>query len=393
MVLSRRMKRYDLILAGGGVAGLSLAYHLVHSPLHDRSVLIVDQDAKDRDDRTLGFWTDRPTPYDDIVYRSWNRLCFAGREPRVVDLGNWRYKVIRGIDFYRFVRQELSAYSNVEFLRGTVEWIQDPSGDGRAIVSVDGQTYAGKWVFDSRFRLSQLQPDPARYHALQMPFEGWVIETPEGAFDPQVATPFDFRTPQGGQMRFFYVLPYSQHRALVEYVVASRGGTDERHLYDQALETYIETILGIQTYSVVEKEDGIIPITDQPYPRRIGRRTVAIGTLGGRVRPCSGYAFTRIQRDSAAIVRSLRQVGHPFDVPPDSRRYRLYDSLLLQVMYRRGEQVKPILAAMVKNNPMGRVFRFLDERATLWEDVVLMASVPPWPFLQALFRLKVLGKV
>jgi lycopene beta-cyclase len=68
---------YDFIIAGGGAAGLSLAYHLMRSPLRDRSILIVDKDAKDHNDRTFCFWTDRPSLFDDLVYRSWSQLRFV----------------------------------------------------------------------------------------------------------------------------------------------------------------------------------------------------------------------------------------------------------------------------------------------------------------------------
>jgi lycopene beta-cyclase len=44
------MKPYDVIIAGGGAAGLSLAYHLVRSPLRDCSILIVEKEAKDQND-------------------------------------------------------------------------------------------------------------------------------------------------------------------------------------------------------------------------------------------------------------------------------------------------------------------------------------------------------
>jgi len=379
------MQAYDFIFAGGGVAGLSLAYLLARSPLRDRSMLIVDRDTKDQDDRTLGFWTDRPTPFDDVVCRSWSQLQFVCENTLVVDLGTWRYKVIRGIDFYRYVRQELSAYPNIEYLQGTVGRIED--GQEQAIVPVDAQTYAARWVFDSRFDPTKLVPKPRRYHTLQWHFRGWVIETPEAVFDPQIATPFDFWAPLKGGMQFYYVLPFSEHRALVEYVLLSPGE------YDRALRAYLETILGIQDYTILSTEEDTLPMTDRPFPRKAGRRIIAIGILGGRIKPSSGYAFTRIQQDSASIVRSLLQNGHPFDVPPDPRRYQFYDSLLLQVMYRHGEQIKPIFDALIANNPIDRVFRFLDERASLWEDLSLMASVPSWPFLRALFRLAVLRRV
>jgi lycopene beta-cyclase len=114
---------------------------------------------------------------------------------------------------------------------------------------------------------------------------------------------------------------------------------------------------------------------------------------GGRVKPSSGYAFERIQQDSAAIVRSLLQVGHPFGIPPDSRFFGLCDSLMLQVMFRHGERLKPIFTAMFQKNSIRRIFRFLDGRTFPLESLALMASMPRRLFLAAWFRVKVLGKI
>jgi len=136
------MTHYDFILAGGGAAGLSLAYHLAHSPLRDRSVLIIDQDTKDRNDRTWCFWTDRPTPFEGIVHRCWSRLRFLTKDLDLTfDLGAYRYQMVRGIDFYRFVRQDTAAWAQVDMVQGAVERIEDgPSG---ATMAVDGSTYTG----------------------------------------------------------------------------------------------------------------------------------------------------------------------------------------------------------------------------------------------------------
>jgi hypothetical protein len=61
---------------------------------------------------------------------------------------------------------------------------------------------------------------------------------------------------------------------------------------------------------------------------------------------------------------------------------------MLHVMQQHGGQMKSIFTAMFRNNPVRRIFRFLDETALLPEKLTMMVSLPPWPFLQALFRLK-----
>ncbi len=374
-------KTYDFIFAGGGLAGLSLAYHLTQTPLRDASILIVDRDDKARNDRTWCFWTKQSTPFDPIVAREWTCFSFVGdRFQKEIALGDYRYKLIRGIDLYRMVHQELSALPNVEFVRGTVQQVED--GAGTAQVCVGEERYAGRWVFDSRFDPRAFQPDPARYYDLRQHFKGWEIETGKPALNPDVPTLLDFRTPQNHAMRFFYVLPFSERRALVEYVTMGRDD------YDAALTAYIENTLKIRDYRIVAKEGGISPMTDYVFPRRAGERIMNIGIRGGRIKPSTGYAFMRIQQDSQAIVRSLLTRGHPFDVPPDSRRYRLYDRLMLEIMQAHGDQIKPIFTTLFKNNPIARVLRFLDEQASPAENALLIASLPPKLFLQAMVEMK-----
>lgn len=373
------MNHYDYIILGGGLAGLSLACQLINSPLRDRSILIVEPDDKERNDRTFCFWSDRPSPFDRIVHRTWDQIRFVDAESsRLIDLGAYRYHMIRGLDFYRHARKVLAAQANVTFIQDTADHIEEVT-DG-AIVSVDGQHYCGRWIFDSRFKVADFKADPVNTDALYQHFTGWLIETPDDEFDPAAATMFDFRGPQRNELRFCYVLPLSKRQALIEFVALSP------HQLEPTLKAYVEHTLNLRDYRVLEEEGGVSPLTDRPFARRASAHVMTIGTAGGRIKASSGYAYTRIQDDSAAIVRSLIETGQPFDVPADSAFFRLCDALLLRLMRDRGVLIQSIFAAMFRRNPVARIFRFLDETASVADVALFIAHMPPRPFLQALYE-------
>jgi lycopene beta-cyclase len=375
------MTSYDFIIAGAGLAGLSLAQHLINSPLRDRSILIVDHDLKERNDRTWSYWSDRPTLFDSIACRTWDQLHLAGLNGQMlVNLRRYHYRTIRGSDFYEYARRELAQHPNVTWLRGKVNSVED--GDEAARVSINHEAVSGRWVFDSR---PQHTPIDDGYHQLKLHFKGWEIETPRPVFDPSAATFLDFRTPQNGATRFFYVLPFDERHALIEYTLFSNMPLLPRE-YEQALHTYLRDVLKLDEYRLTRQEGGVIPITDQPYPRRLGEHVMAIGMRGGRIKPSTGFAFMRVQADSAAIVQSLLKHDQPFDVPEDSARYRLYDSMLLDIMEREPERIQSIFAALFKRNSIEHVLSFLDEQASLAQNVHMFANLPQAPFLQALVR-------
>lgn len=389
------MDDYDFIMAGGGMAGLSLAYALVTGPFPDASVLIVDPETKGENDRTWCYWSPEPERFDAIAAHSWPRLRFATEGwTNDFDLGEYRYSMIRGADFYDTVLGVLESRSGVEFERGRV---LDIRGAGEAAeVETESRTARGRWVFDSRFDPEDYErradERAGEYHYLKQHFVGWTIETEAPVFDTDTPTLFDFRTPQHDEMRFVYVLPFSDRRALVEYTLFS-AELLETEEYTRAIEAYLSDVLGVHEFRVVEREQGVIPMTDEPVHRREGERTLAIGTRGGRVKASTGYAFRRTQHDTTTIVASLERRGHPFDLPRTPPRFRALDTTLLQVMYRRGELSEPAFTSMFRKNPIQRMLRFLDEETSLAETVAIMATVPIGPFLGAFARTQVLGKV
>lgn len=387
------MGSYDFIIAGGGAAGLGLAYEMVMSGLRGKKLLVVDRDSKERNDRTWCFWSDQPTRYDHLAYRTWDQLEVASNDfHQIFDIRPYQYRMIRGIDFYRAVRGALAETPGVELMQARVHEVTDTKDHQSAQVIIDDKPYGALWAFDSVFIPSDFAHGPKGFHYLKQHFKGWEIETSRDTFDPRVVTLFDFRTPQMGSMRFFYVLPFTRRRALVEYTLFSADLLKD-HEYDRAIAEYVEKVRQISSYRIDAVEKGVIPMTDRPFPRRLGSHVMAIGTKGGLVKPSSGYAFLRMQKDAAAIVRSLENNGHPFHVQPAPSRYHLFDSLMLQVMHRQGSRMVEIFTRLFQNNRIQDVFKFLDETATLPENIRLISSLPKRPFLRALLRVKLLRKI
>lgn len=364
--LSPMARHFDYIVAGAGAAGLSLLHYLEAYGLSDRRVLLLDRAPKTRNDRTWCFWEAQEGPFESIVFRRWGRLAFhAPGFSQLFDIAPYTYKMLRGLDFYRHMDERLARWPNLTRLYGELEAV----GDG--FVRLEGQTYSAEWVFSS-ILTEPLTPRPPHHHLLQH-FRGWVLEAPRPAFDPTVATFMDFRVEQGGEVRFVYVLPFDERRALVEYTLFSAQLLSEAE-YEAGLRAYLQEVVGLEGYRVLETEAGVIPMTDAPFPARLGERTLCIGTAGGQTKASTGYTFQRIQRQCRQIAQSLAQ-GRAPAARPIPARFAFYDSVLLNVFAKRRYPGARAFRDLFQRRPAHQVLKFLDESTTLLEELPILFSM------------------
>lgn len=374
------MKDYDFIISGAGAAGRSLVCHLLRSPLRDSRILLIDQAPKKENDRTWCFWEQGQGFFEDIVFHRWQQLWVATESfQRRLSIAPYTYKLIRGIDFYQYTDQLIDQYPNVERRYGQVESVKSEAQ--QASVRVDGQTYQAPWCFNSIF-FGQINKKQVNY--LDQHFRGWFIQTEQEVFDPAVATLMDFRTPQHGETRFLYVLPYSPTEALVEIAIFSN-----EHLTTSAYDTILENYLSEQLpaalpYTIQQKESGNIPMTDYPFPSADGR-VIHIGIAGGDTRASTGYTFYNIQRRVSGIVAQLIQSGEPYvSQPAPLKRAHFYDRLLLRVLQQGYFPGAELFEELFKRNDPQRILAFLNAETSLWQEIQLTQSLPYLPFLRAL---------
>ena len=381
---------FDVIIAGSGAAGLSLAYALSRSSkLATLKVLLIDKEEKTENDRTWCYWEEGEGPYEDILHQQWDQVHFYGLDfHKVVNMTPYRYKMIRGEDFYRKIWQHLDTLPHFEKARGSIAQF-DPTASGITVTTDAGAAYTADWVFNSTpYGVPQAQPN--KYSYLLQHFKGYEITTHEPVFDPKVPTFMDFRVDQGdaNDARFGYVLPDNPNQALVEYTVFSPHVWEQAR-YDQALQDYLTTYwkLPPSAYTINRVEFGVIPMTDQYFPARVQRRIIQLGTSGGQTRASTGYTFQRIQQHTQALVQHWEQTGSPLLPRPRwKQRFNFYDAVLLQVIEKNWVNSRTIFTRIFQRNPEQRVFRFLDGATTFGEEIALMNSMPHRPFLRGVLH-------
>jgi lycopene beta-cyclase len=396
--------RYDLVFLGGGCATLSLLTRLIESgACSDKRFLIIDPSDKKSNDRTWCFWEKDTGYFENLVHHEWEKLDFKqSRFSGNLDMGGYRYKMIRGIDFYEYCLQVLQASGQVDFLQDEItDWHVEktdsqgeiPDSSGEILILTGKKT--GKISVKSDLIFNSIPPDlgkkqPGTVNLLQH-FKGVIVESDQFNFDPYRATLMDFRVSQAEGTTFIYVLPLSKNKALVEFTLFTADLLTPEQ-YNQGIADYITTYLGVNNYKILEEEFGIIPMTSQQFSWYVNG-AFNIGTAGGQTKGSSGYTFQFIQKRSAQIAALMQSKtdwsklkSALLQVQGDSKRFHFYDRVLLQVLaanYCPGDEV---FATLFEKNPAHRVFQFLDNETNLLQELQIISSLPTWPFLKAAIK-------
>lgn len=364
-------RQFDYIIAGAGGAGLSLLMRILDEPtLLRKKILLIDRGPKTANDRTWCFWEKGKGYFEETVYRRWDKLRVKHPKGNInLSMNGYSYKMIRSVDFYQHCFERIrNAGSRVQLVYGSVTEIKDDTGE----VTVDGFTYQGGIVFSS-ILLAPPQLKPTQHYLLQH-FRGWWIETAQDSFDPDTADLMDFRVPQEHGCTFVYVMPLSPKKALVEYTLFSEKELDSEQ-YDSGLKNYIQQNLGLDSYSIKEVENGVIPMTNYRFPGKQGK-VIFLGTAGGQTKASTGYTFSNMQKHAAALVRGLVLNNPQLLAGSNSSRFLLYDSILLRVLKEAKMPGADVLFSIFKRNRASTVFRFLDNDSEWYEEAGIMIKAP-----------------
>ena len=380
---SPQIKHFNYIFTGTGLAALMTVCKMVLSrKFINKTILLLDHDAKKTNDRTWCFWAEEETIWNSVISKKWDSALFANEDfKRKLEMKPYQYNQIRGLDFYNFVFELLSKQHYITFLNEKVTDINEL--ETHVFIGIEENRYTCDSLFNSIYTKA-LAERQTKYPVLQQHFVGWFVKSENEIFNPEQATFMDFSVEQRGNTRFMYVLPTSKTEALIEYTLFSEKLLSKEK-YENEIQIYLKN-LGADQYQIIEKEQGSIPMTCYPFWEKNTKRVLNIGTAGGWTKASTGFTFRNSDKKSSALVEFLQNENSKISSFHKKSRFWFYDLLLLDILYRHNELGSSIFSSLFKKGNPALIFKFLDEETNLMEDLKVILKCPKVPFIKALFR-------
>ena len=355
------MKEFDYIIIGGGCAGLSLAYELeIHNKLKDKTLAIIEPRLEYRKDKTWSFWKTTDHNFDDCIKKSWKNFSInIPNETSYLECINYPYQSIDSGLYYEKINSRLNHNTNIFFFKDLNEINSNNSFIFNSVPSIE-----------------------KNYNNLWQHFCGVEIETQNNFFDDKIFNLMDFDCEQRESVHFFYTLPYSKNKALVETTWLSKMNENSQKDYDKQIKNYIENDLNLKNYKITYREEGAIPLFYPSYKEE--KNKINIGTVGGMTRLSTGYTFLNIQEHSRYLRENIENISKAkkFEI---KKKYQFLDNIFLRVLEKNPEIMPDIFFKMFKSSPK-TVIKFLSNKSNFLEDLSIILKMPKWTFVKALFK-------
>lgn len=387
--------KYDFIFTGFGLSSMLVLDKMMESEfIQGKSILIIENDTKDKHDRTWCFWEREKGNWDHLVSKHWTRAYFTTKDFEKECLeGVYCYKMISSDIFYKAILEKVTKYTNIHFVQEKLIFFQEK--DGFVEVLTNSGNYQGLCLFNSVMDFSgnnngnnefvrgvEEFKNAAKYPLVNQHFVGWFVKTKTPVFDAEAVRFMDFTVSQNGNTRFMYVLPITETEALLEYTLFSPTPLSYEE-YEKAIKEYLYE-KKILDFEITAKEQGCIPMTTFPFWKNNSKRILNIGTAGGWTKASTGYTFKNADVLSEKVLLMVQREKIDFSRFKSSTRFTFYDALFVRTLFVQNALGKKIFSSLFQKVSPSLVLKFLDEKTTWFEEVKVILACPKFPFLKSL---------
>ena len=374
--------RPDLLILGGGCAGLSLARRLSSAPgQRCPETVVLESRQAYADDRTWCFWSEPGAQLTHLVRHRWPGVYVAANGIVAnVDCRATPYAMIPSPAFYGESVSMIGKTTQIQLELGVSVLSEPIKARNEWHLETSAGTRSARMIVDTR-----PPGPPQRGEALLwQSFVGHEIECAEPVFQPDLAGIMDFAPVRGGQILFFYLLPFSADRALLEVTILAEEPLGPGVFHDEMQQFLTRTLRG-RAYTIRRSEHGILPMGMPQPPAPADPTYVKAGVFSGGARPSSGYAFQRIQRWARDCAKALADGLPPLPHPRDPLPLRAMDALFLRVLRHQPELAPELFLTLFQKVDSARLIRFLSDGGTPLDFAAVISALLPGPFLRGAF--------
>ena len=372
---------YDIIIVGGGCAGLSLAMRLAKLGEDCPRVAIIERRDSYVHDRTWSYWATESAQLTHLAKSDWKKVLVGMAEKRmIVDCNETPYQTIHSDAFYHSALRKINKNKRIDLLLGESVGTFFKKNKNWEVFIERGWIGAPQ-VIDTRPPTRESGDEPI----LCQSFSGVKVMCSENVFDDTTATLMDFAEATSGEIGFLYLLPFSPTCALIEATVFAKQAKSSGELASM-LDGLVKKSVGSVAYEITYREHFVIPMGLSEHEQHADESYVTVGLESGGARASTGYVFQRIQRWAEGAVSEIKK-GRPVSGHKrDAWMIRKMDKIFLRVLERYPELGPEIFLRLFSMRDSGSVIRFMNDEPTLLDSVRIMSVLPYGIFIKELVR-------
>ena len=365
-------KSFDIVIIGGGNAGLTLAKNLLNLGASENiAVIEPTQPSEKRANWCSWHHKENLANYQYAVRGIWDSWTLINDKKSIKHKSSdYKYACIDSALYLSSIEEKLKA-SNIKIIRDSVEKIKIKKNNKRKLQCTNN-TYEATHVFDSR--PPEIEDGSLRQHFLGIEFELHDNQNIE------VPILMDFRVNQSDGLHFIYALPFSDNRLFIESTVISKK-FNENNWYRRQINQWIEH-RNLKVSKVISEETGAI--SQERYKHK-NKSIEAIGARGGAIRLSSGYAFHNIQEQVRLLAKSIKSKNYSTSNIISNKIYFM-DTLFNKVMINNPKLSSDLFLSTACHLKGKEFAEFMLNKADTLTWCKVIMNMPKIPFMKEITK-------
>lgn len=280
---------FDVIIIGAGLSGIALAIELISRT--DKSLLIIEKKVKFKKDKNWCFWSEPKNHFTNLFDNRWDEIVVKAKGKQLIKKGgNRSYLRISSKKFYDEGLRIINKSDKARLILGQQIDSIDELNDKVKVVSKEDIFYC-KTLFNSI-------PNKISRNRLKQHFFGIEVKSKKPIFDKDKIILMDFQGKKN-TVNFFYLLPYTEHIALIETTYFSNTLCSIL-TYKKDIRNYLKKNFPNQDLEICFCEKGVLPMYSTTIVH--SNKVVPIGMSNNWLKISTGYGFQKAFINSKQIV-------------------------------------------------------------------------------------------